>query len=370
MTLKTADDLVDAGLVARDQLDGIARVGARYAIGVSSTVARLIDRDDPNDPIARQFVPTEAELTMSSEEMPDPIGDARHSPVAGIVHRHPDRVLLKLVQACPVYCRFCFRRETVGAKGDGMLSGAELDAALAYIAAHREIWEVIVTGGDPFILSPRRLAILTARLSGVAHVRILRWHTRVPVVEPARVTGALVDAIRLPARATFVALHANHPRELSAEARAACARIVDAGIPMLSQSVLLKGVNDDIDTLEALMRGFVEARIRPYYLHHPDLAPGTSHFRLPIEEGQALIRQLRARASGLCQPEYVLDIPGGYAKARLAPSDIDGRGVRDHEGRAHPYPPVVIPAAEAVEEAAAEQGAARTEPDARDTMAG
>jgi len=283
------------------------------------------------------------------------------------VHRHKDRVLLKLVHACPVYCRFCFRRETVGPGGDGMLSTAELDVALAYIAAHREIWEVIVTGGDPFILSDRRLAMLTARLAKIDHVRILRWHTRVPVVEPARVTAELVDAIRLPDCATFVALHANHPRELSAEARAACARIVDAGIPMLSQSVLLKGVNDDIDTLEALMRAFVETRIRPYYLHHPDLAPGTSHFRLSIEEGQALIRQLRARASGLCQPEYVLDIPGGYAKARLAPSDIDAGGLRDHDSRWHPYPPVNIPAAGAV--GAAEQAAARIQRDARDTMA-
>jgi lysine 2,3-aminomutase len=236
-----------------------------------------------------------------------------------------------------------------------MLSGAEFDAALSYIADHREIWEVIVTGGDPFVLSDRRLAALTARLSHIDHVRILRWHTRVPVVEPARVTGGLVEAIRLPHGATFVALHANHPRELSHQARAACARIVDAGIPMLSQSVLLKGVNDDIDTLEALMRAFVEARIKPYYLHHPDLAPGTSHFRLSIDAGQALIRQLRARASGLCQPEYVLDIPGGYAKARIAPSDIDQGELRDHEGGRHAWP-VNIPAAE--------QAAARTDGDA------
>jgi lysine 2,3-aminomutase len=370
MTLNKAEELLDAGLIAGAQLQSLARVGARYAIGISPAIAALIDRSDPDDPIARQFVPTEAELKLSPEEMHDPIGDARHSPVAGIVHRHEDRVLLKLVHTCPVYCRFCFRRETVGPAGDGMLSGAELDAALDYIAAHREIWEVIVTGGDPLILSDRRLAMLTARLAGIDHVRILRWHTRVPVVEPARVTAELVESIRLSGRATFVALHANHPRELSPAARVACARIVDAGIPMLSQSVLLKGVNDDIDTLEALMRAFVEARIKPYYLHHPDLAPGTSHFRLSVEQGQALIRQLRARASGLCQPEYVLDIPGGYAKARLAPSDIDAGGLRDHDGRRHPYPPVNTPAAAEAEEAAvAEQAAARIAPDARDTTA-
>jgi lysine 2,3-aminomutase len=262
--------------------------------------------------------------------------------VRGIVHRYRDRALLKLTHVCPVYCRFCFRREMVGPGEDQVLDAAALDAALAYIADHEEIWEVILTGGDPFMLSPRRLADITARLSAIAHVKILRWHTRMMVADPARVDDALVQAIKT-SRAVYVALHVNHPRELTQAARAASARLIDAGIPVLSQSVLLKGVNDDAATLEALMRALVEARIQPYYLHHMDLAPGTAHLRTTIAEGRALMQSLRARASGLCQPDYVLDIPGGYAKARLAQSDAEDMGafhrVRDGEGALHIYPP-------------------------------
>ena len=341
-TLKTIHDLAEAQLIPPERIDAISAVAARYATAISPAIAALIDGTDPDDPIARQFVPSEAELHVLPEERADPIGDRAHSPVRGVVHRHRDRVLLKIVHACPVYCRFCFRREMVGPDGDGALSEAELQAALAYLQAHPEIWEVIVTGGDPFVLSTRRIAGLTARLAEIPHLRVLRWHTRMPVAAPERITSELIDTIRLPGCTTYVALHANHPRELTPEARGACTRIVDAGIPMLSQTVLLKGVNDDIDTLETLMRAFVETRIKPYYLHHPDLAPGTSHFRVSIERGQELVGQLRARASGLCQPEYVLDIPGGYAKARIAPSDLEAVGgqhvLRDHAGGRHDYP--------------------------------
>ncbi len=313
--LTTADALAEAGLIEPEDIDRLGLVAARYAVSVTPVIRALIK--EAGDPIARQFLPDLRELEQADDESADPIGDAAHSPVAGVVHRYPDRVLLKPVHACAVYCRFCFRRAAVGPSGDGMLSQAELDAALAYIQAHPEIWEVIVTGGDPFILSARRARSLTQAISQIPHVRILRWHTRVPAVDPRRVTADFVEAIRLPNGATYVVLHANHPRELAPAAREACARIIDAGIPMLSQSVLLKDVNDDIDTLEALMRAFVETRIKPYYLHHLDRAPGTAHFRVPREHGRALIRELRARASGLCQPEYVLDGPGNDAKLRM-----------------------------------------------------
>ncbi|MGH6878321.1 MAG: lysine-2,3-aminomutase-like protein [Rhizomicrobium sp.] len=339
--LRTARQLADAHLIDESRIDSLSSVVARYAVAVSPAIAALVDRNDPNDPIARQFVPSAEELNLLPEERADPIGDATHSPVRGIVHRYPDRVLLKLVHACLVYCRFCFRREMVGPNGDGALSDSELETALSYLHEHPEIWEVILTGGDPFVLSARRLAQLTRRLAEIDHVRVLRWHTRLPVAAPENVTRALVEAIRLPRGTTYVALHANHPIELTPAARDACARIVDAGIPMLSQTVLLKGVNDNIDTLEALMRAFVEARIKPYYLHHPDLAPGTSHFRVSIERGQELVRALRARASGLCQPDYVLDIPGGHAKARIAPPDFESRDgallLRDHSDGRHVY---------------------------------
>ncbi|HEY4264194.1 MAG TPA: lysine-2,3-aminomutase-like protein [Micropepsaceae bacterium] len=340
-TLRTPEELAAAGLIEACQTGALAPVAERYAIAITPAIADLIDTADPNDPIARQFVPSPAEGDTHPQERADPIGDERHSPVAGIVHRYPDRVLLKLTHVCPVYCRFCFRREMVGPGENQVLGADELDAALAYIAAHAEIWEVILTGGDPFMLSPRRLAQVTARLSAIAHVKILRWHTRMLSADPERVTPELVRAIRTD-KTTYVVAHVNHPRELTDAARRAASRLVEAGIPLLSQSVLLKGVNDDLATLEALMRALVESRIQPYYLHHMDLAPGTAHFRTSIADGQALVRELRARISGLCQPHYVLDIPGGYAKALLNSCDAERAGplhrIRDGEGKLHDYP--------------------------------
>ena len=322
MTIRLPSELVAAGLAPPEQLADLARVADRYAIAITPEIAALIDRADPNDPIARQFVPDIAELATTPDERADPIGDDAHARVAGIVHRYPDRVLLKLVNVCAVYCRFCFRRETIG-PGKQMLTPAELDGALAYIRAHPDIWEVILTGGDPLVLSARRLGELMRCIAPIGHVKIIRIHTRVPVASPERVTSSLVRALKASGKTTYVALHANHPRELTPAVRAACARIVDAGIPMVSQSVLLRGVNDDAKTLEELMRAFVECRIKPYYLHHADLAPGTSHFRTSIADGQALMRALRGRVSGLAQPTYVLDIPGDHGKVPVGPGYID-----------------------------------------------
>jgi lysine 2,3-aminomutase len=342
--IRTPAELVEAGLAAPEELAGIEAVAERYAMAISPAMAALIDRSDPNDAIARQFVPDAAELEIRPEERADPIGDLAHSPVEGIVHRYPDRVLLKAVHVCPVYCRFCFRREMVGPQGLGTLSPEAMDRAFAYIADRPEIWEVILTGGDPLVLSPRRLTEIMQRLAAIDHVRIVRFHTRVPVVEPERVDPALIAALKASGKTSYVALHANHPRELTPEARAACARLVDSGIVMISQSVLLKGVNDDPDILAALMRAFVETRVKPYYLHHPDLAPGTSHFRLSIEEGRALVAGLRGRISGLCQPAYILDIPGGHGKAVIGPDSIrESAGcytVSDFRGVEHAYPPL------------------------------
>jgi lysine 2,3-aminomutase len=285
-------------------------------------------------------VPDVRELRPSVRERADPLDEARLSPVPGIVHRYPDRVLLKLTHVCPVYCRFCFRREVVGPGGPQALSGKALDAALAYIGATPAIWEVILTGGDPLMLSARRIAEVTHRLAAIPHVRVLRWHTRVPVADPERVTPELVSALKGGGRAIYVAIHANHPRELDGSAVAACARLADAGIPLLSQTVLLRGVNDDAEVLASLMRAFVAARVKPYYLHHLDPAPGTSHFRVSIAEGQRLMRALRGRLSGLAQPTYVLDIPGGHGKVPVGPQYLsaDGRVVTDPGGTPHDHP--------------------------------
>ena len=323
-------------------LEDVAR---RFAVAVSPTLLELVDPADPNDPIARQFLPSLQELNILPEELSDPIGDAAHSPLKGIVHRYSDRVLFKIVAVCPVYCRFCFRREMIGPaniKGhDHALSADDFEAALAYIAAHGEIREVILTGGDPFILSARRVADVTGRLAQIAHVKLIRWHTRVPVTDPGRVSDDLVAALHAPGATTYVAVHANHAREFSHAAKAAIARLVDGGIPLVSQSVLLKGVNDSVEALSDLMHAFLDNRIKPYYLHHPDLAPGTSHFRSGIEEGLALMRALRANLSGLAMPAYMLDIPGGFGKVPLESDHIEkaqtGYRVRDMHGQWHDY---------------------------------
>lgn len=350
--LRSARDLVEAGFAPEGRLAELEAVAARYATAITPAMADLIDPTNPADPIALQFVPSGAELDHRPEERPDPIGDLEHSPVAGIVHRYPDRVLLKPLHVCPVYCRFCFRREMVGPDGLGTLGAQETEAALAYVRAHPEVWEVVVTGGDPLILSPRRIGELMAGLGSIPHVKVVRFHTRVPVVSPEAVTDELIAALRTDrTKAVYVVLHANHAREMTDAARAACARLVDAGVPMLSQSVLLRGVNDQAETLEALMRALVEARIKPYYLHHPDLAPGTGHFRVSLAAGQDLMRALRGRVSGLCQPTYVLDLPNGHGKSPIGPSYVTSipsepektqrYWIEDYAGRSHLYPPDV-----------------------------
>lgn len=341
--LRTADDLVEGGYVALEKRDEVARVAERYAVAITANMAELIDTSDPLDPIARQFVPDIHELDHHPAELTDPIGDGAKSPVPGIVHRYPDRVLLKIVGVCPVYCRFCFRREMVGPNAGRNLTDDETAAALAYIRAHPGIWEVILTGGDPFILSARRIAELTAALEDIPHVKILRWHTRVPVVAPERVTGEMVAALKSQCQSVYVGLHANHPRELTPAARSAIGRLVDGGIPVVSQTVLLRDVNDDADTLEALMRAFVEARVKPYYLHHGDLAPGTAHFRTTIAKGQELMAALRGRLSGLALPTYVLDIPGAHGKVPIGPGHIEATDtpgayrITDPNGHTHHY---------------------------------
>ncbi len=359
-TLREPAELVAHGLARADDLADLEKVAAAYAIAVTPALAALIDVNDANDPIARQFIPTPAELSIKPGEHADPIGDHVHSPVAGIVHRYPDRVLLKLVHVCAVYCRFCFRREMVGPGKESTLSDAAYGRALDYIRDHREIWEVILTGGDPLMLSPRRLSDIMAELAAIDHVKIIRIHTRVPVADPTRVSADMVAALKVTGATIWVALHANHARELTDDARAACARLIDAGIPMVSQSVLLRGVNDRASALEDLMRAFVECRIKPYYLHHGDLAPGTAHLRTTLARGQELMRALRGRVSGLCQPGYVLDIPGGAGKAPVGPNyllpqnpgagecDAQDEGeaqeetryrVTDYCGDVHLYPP-------------------------------
>ncbi len=337
------EDIVPAGLAERSRLEEIRRVAEEFAVALTPDVAALIDPADPADPIAAQFVPSAAELVAAPEDRTDPIGDERWSPVPGIVHRYADRVLLKPILLCPVYCRFCFRREVVG-KNPAMLTREALTRAIDYVRDHSEVWEVVVTGGDPFLLAPRRVAEIVRTLDQIPHLGVIRFHTRVPIADPGRVDPELVEALAAE-KAVYVVVHANHPRELTPTARAAVIRLSRAGIPLLSQTVLLRGVNDDAAVLETLFRHLVAMRVKPYYLHHADLARGTAHFRTGIATGQRLVRALRGRISGLCQPTYVLDIPGGYGKVPIAPCAVfpngtsPGWSVEDPAGDQHSYPP-------------------------------
>ncbi len=315
-SLRTVSDLIAAGFapeITRLELESVAR---RYAIAVTPSLAALIEQ--PDDPISRQFIPNPLELITAPHESADPIADEALSPVKGIVHRYPDRALLKPTLACPVYCRFCFRREQVGPDG-GLLTQAELDAAYAWIAAHPEIREIILTGGDPLILSPRRLTAILTALAAIPHIETLRIHSRVPVADPARITAALADALDI-ATPLFLVLHANHAREFSEPAIAGLRRLQRRGIPILGQSVLLAGVNDSETALSDLFRTMLKARVKPYYLHQLDPAPGTAQFHVPIARGRALIGALRGRISGIALPTYIFDQPGGAGKIPLEPS--------------------------------------------------
>ncbi len=334
-TLRSADDLLAAGLISPARRDAIAALERRYAVAIPSALLGLIG--DADDPIGRQFVPHPDELRTAAHERTDPIGDEALSPVKGIVHRYPDRALLKPLLICPVYCRFCFRREHVG-PGGGLLSPAELEAAYAWLAARPAIREVILTGGDPLMLSPRRLAAIVTALSAIPHVEVIRIHSRVPMADPAMITPALVDSMRTD-RAMWLVLHANHARELTTAARAAVRLVQGAAIPVLGQSVLLRGVNDSVAALEALFRAMIGARVKPYYLHQLDPAPGTARFHVPIAEGRRLLAALRGRLSGTALPTYVLDIPGGHGKVPVGPTWLEAEGVRDPAGRVHALAP-------------------------------
>jgi lysine 2,3-aminomutase len=311
-TLRNPGDLAHAGLVGEAALPALEAIAARYATAITPAMAALINPADPADPIGLQYIPDAAELITAPHELEDPTADAPFTPVKGVVHRYPDRALLKPLLACPVYCRFCFRREKVGPDG-GLLTEAELQSALAWFEANTAIREVILTGGDPLMLSARRLSEILGRLSGMEHMETLRIHTRVPVADPARVTAPLVAALRQ-AKPVFIAVHANHAREFTPDAAQALAQLAEAGLPLLGQSVLLRGVNDNTSALEALLRAMIRNRIKPYYLHSLDPAPGTARFQVAEAEGLALMAALRGRLPGHALPLFIRETPMGGGK--------------------------------------------------------
>ncbi len=338
-TIKNLAELEVAGLVNSNERERLAGVVENFNTRITPHVQNLIETADVRDPIFAQYVPSELELLATPGELADPIGDDIHEKVEGITHRYPDRVLLKATHTCQVYCRFCFRREKVG-HADEALDADELAAAISYIRDTPEIWEVILSGGDPLVLSDRRLALIMAELSDIPHVQVIRIHTRAPVADPARVSVDLISALNV-RPAVYVVVHVNHPKEISEDVKLGFSKLVDAGIPVLSQSVLLKGVNNNAETLSALMKLLVSLRVKPYYLHHLDKAKGTEHFRCSIAEGQQLMQALRGQVSGLCLPTYMLDIPEGFGKVPIGPTYLQGGEtqyrVLDIHGDLHDY---------------------------------
>ncbi len=338
--IKNLTELEAAGLASADEVCGLTGVVENFNMRITPHVQSLIKVPDVSNPIYVQYVPSKLELNKTQGELVDPIGDAIHEKVKGVTHRYPDRVLLKPTHTCHVYCRFCFRREKVG-KADEALDSAEIKAALDYIRSHPEIWEVILSGGDPLVLSDRRLAKLMDELSKIQHVLVIRIHTRSPVADPSRIGDGLLAALKV-RTAVYVVVHVNHVNEISDDVKLAFAKLTDAGIPLLSQSVLLKGVNNSVETLSTLMRELVALRVKPYYLHHLDKAKGTEHFRCSIVEGQRLMQGLRGRLSGLCLPTYMLDIPGGFGKVPIGPTYLQSDNgstyhVTDFRGEVHGY---------------------------------
>ncbi len=328
-----------AATTANAHNDPMAEVERRFATRITNTVRDSIQSS--GDVIARQYLPDIRELEIAPAESADPIGDQPHSPCKGIVHRHKNRVLLKAASVCAVNCRFCFRKNMLG-KPEETLNRRETEIALDYIESHTEIEEVILTGGDPLILSLPRLRDILDRLETIPHISIIRFHSRIPVADPQRITPALCALLD---RKTpiYMVIHVNHAQELTPDAEQALNALHRAGIVLLSQSVLLKDINDRPEALEALFRRLIRLRVKPYYLHHPDLVPGTGHFRVSIEHGQKLMRQLRARNSGIAMPSYILDIPGGYGKIPLEQAAIETQAsgsyiVTDHCGNRHAYP--------------------------------
>lgn len=306
----TLKDLHNAQII--NTTEDLSNVAAHFQIRVSPAMQSILQQDI-NDPIYQQFIPSSKEATILDDEVSDPIGDIPYTPVTGIVHRYQDRALLKVTQLCAVYCRFCFRKEMIGQYGES-LSKTELDEAYNYIEQHTELWEIILTGGDPLILSVNRLTDILERLSSIQHIQNIRIHTRIPVVSPEMITDELLtlfEAIQNTGKSITIVIHANHANELTDDVAATMKRLQKSGVMLISQSVLLHNINDNFDALANLMRRFITIGIKPYYLHQLDFARGTSHFRVKEDKAIALIRELRAKISGICVPVLIQEIPHG-----------------------------------------------------------
>ena len=296
------------------------------------------------------MVPVISEDTLSEGETSDPLSEEKDSPVPGIVHRYPDRVLFLMTSRCSTYCRYCTRSRIVSMSGENSFGPAQWDEAISYIASNHTVRDVLLSGGDPLTYSDGRLEWILSRLKKIPHVELIRIGTKTPVVMPFRITPELTRVLKR-FHPIWISLHVTHPEELTPEMQQACMRLADAGIPLGSQTVLLSGINDNLDTMKRLFHGLLQIRVRPYYLYQCDPIPGSSHFRTPVSKGLEIIKGLRGHTTGYAVPAYVIDAPGGGGKIPLLPEYVMGRDGQDlllknYQGRTYRYPDCPIPAGE------------------------
>ena len=339
--ITTADGIARYLQMTDGERTDVEKCLSAFRMAVTPYYATLIDPADPQDPIRRICVPAIEETLPCPNDLSDPLGEERDSPVPHVVHRYPDRVLFLVTLRCSAYCRYCTRRRVVGEE-DKIITAQEMKVALDYIREHTEIRDVLISGGDPLVMGTERLEHIIAALRTIPHVDIIRIGTRVPVVLPMRITDELLAMLKK-YQPIWINTHFSHPREITPESERACAAIVDAGIPLGNQSVLLRGINDNVDTMRELLVKLVHMRVRPYYLYQCDLSQGISHFRTPVEKGIEIMHALQGNLSGYALPRFVIDAPGGGGKVPIQfqyVRSIDDREVvmENYKGEICRYP--------------------------------
>ncbi len=342
MRIRDGETLARAFNLTDDERDTVRELGGQLPVGITPYYASLIDPDNALDPLRKTLVPTSHEFNHVPAEAEDPLAEDADSPVPGLVHRYPDRVLFLVTSFCAVYCRYCTRSRLVGKTGEYHFNQKQFQAAIDYIAAHPEIRDVLISGGDPLTMSDDKIDWLLSRLRAIPHVEFIRIGSKVPVVLPQRIRPSLCNVLKK-YHPFWMSVHFMHPGEVTPEVAQSCGRLADAGIPLGSQTVLNAGVNDDVETMKRLMHGLLKIRVRPYYIYQCDPIPGSSHFRTPIEKGLEIIEGLRGHTTGYAVPQFVIDGPGGGGKIPLQPNYVIGRDgddvlLRNYEGRIFRYP--------------------------------
>ena len=338
--IRNKEDLSQIIKLSVDEEKGIGKASGRLSMAITPYWASLIDPEDPNCPLRRQAVPVAGESLVSPHEMVDPCAEDRDSPAAHLVHRYPDRVLLLATDHCALYCRHCTRRRLVGEHHEDN-SASRFDAAIEYIKANRKIRDVLISGGDPFIMEDQEIESLLEKLRAISHVEFLRIGTRVPVTLPQRISEKMVNMLKKYSP-LWISIHFNHPKEITKRCKIACEMLADAGFPLGSQSVLLKGINDRPYIMKKLMQELLQIRVRPYYIYQCDPVRGTQHFRTPVAVGINIVEKLRGHTSGYAVPTYVIDGPGGGGKIPVGPnyilSQAKGKYVlRNYKGKIYTY---------------------------------